>query len=713
MWKRLLRYAAKQNYLLGASLSRSDVEDGGSAGDTQVSEGGILVNHAYTLLAVREVHAAGEVTRLVQLRNPWGMREWNGAWKDHGREWDTPAGQRAFTELGVTFGDDGTFWIEWADFQQHFTQVYVCRVLSYRVYDARRVDFVPGHFVSGAERQWYRYEVEGEWTADNAGGCFNFPQWRKNPQYEIVAMTGTEAYLLLMQPDPRLDDRRAEDTNKIGMYLMRGHERMRRKVLYDSEEIEGDDVVDSTPFIPYREVQCNTMDEEAEDPLDGRYVLCPSTFHPMKLGGFRLVLYTSQPLLQPPQLLSPLRHLSVAGAWSEINAGGCRNHGASWRKNEQYLFTLQPGSRASLVLYRESAVSDSDTAAFSSKRSKAASKKHKPKDPAEFYIGFVVCEADAPGCKRLHVGAEAEIDKTAYTTFMEIGREFVSAGGGSYLVVPTTWMPSKLSDYSLALFTDDPTTTLQRLSHSGYHEHEARGEWLARSSGGSRNHTTWVLNPLYKLRAAGDRPTTCHTFLRQPHAQEGAGYEGIGFYVVIDDGELQLEDVIVQSGFRQAQEVSRTFTLEPHRDYLLIPMTYRRGVLQPFNLQLYADAPGLRLVKLSEYESDSRRLPALRAQCARTIQRVFARHLIWRLLRARAPDNQQRARAMMIEWFRTARRDNDEGYVDLNAAMDALEAAFVQLTGDVGHKGAFFPDVRAVVRARGHKVADYDVCVVE
>eukprot|EP00966_Prymnesium_polylepis_P236868 5478146-Prymnesium_polylepis.1 len=42
------------------------------------------------------------------------------------------------------------------------------------------------------------------------------PQWRKNPQYEIVAMTGTEAYLLLMQPDPRLDDRRAEDTNKIG-----------------------------------------------------------------------------------------------------------------------------------------------------------------------------------------------------------------------------------------------------------------------------------------------------------------------------------------------------------------------------------------------------------------------------------------------------------------------------------------------------------------
>ena len=58
MWKRLLRYAGKSNYLMGAALSKSDVEDKGAAGehdDILVTDMGILVNHAYTLLDVREV----------------------------------------------------------------------------------------------------------------------------------------------------------------------------------------------------------------------------------------------------------------------------------------------------------------------------------------------------------------------------------------------------------------------------------------------------------------------------------------------------------------------------------------------------------------------------------------------------------------------------------------------------------------------------------
>ena len=60
-------------------------------------------------------------------------------------------------------------------------------------------------------------------------------------------------------------------------------------MLYDSEEIEGDDVVDSTPYMEYREVQANTMDEEDEDALSPHspLVLCPSTFAPGKKGRFR------------------------------------------------------------------------------------------------------------------------------------------------------------------------------------------------------------------------------------------------------------------------------------------------------------------------------------------------------------------------------------------------------------------------------------------
>ena len=91
---------------------------------------------------------------------------------------------------------------------------------------------------------------------------------------------------------------------------MRGHDIYRRKVLFDSDEMEGEEVVDSTPYMAYREVACNTMDEEDDKPLapGERYVMIPSTFEPGRLGRFRIVLYTSAPLEQP----QPLARLLVA-----------------------------------------------------------------------------------------------------------------------------------------------------------------------------------------------------------------------------------------------------------------------------------------------------------------------------------------------------------------------------------------------------------------
>ena len=174
---------------------------------------GIMVNHAYTLLDVQKV---GEdhtgAVKLLKLRNPWGQSEWKGPWSDDAEEWKTGIGRKAKELLDVQFGNDGTFWIAWEDFQSHFNkvrdaaaalappppphlhplplprlttrsssrstlQVYVCRVL----------DTVDGATVSPQRPppagHWCRYEVDGQWVAENAGGCFNFPQWRINPQY--------------------------------------------------------------------------------------------------------------------------------------------------------------------------------------------------------------------------------------------------------------------------------------------------------------------------------------------------------------------------------------------------------------------------------------------------------------------------------------------------------------------------------------------------
>jgi len=238
-----------------------------------------------------------------------------------------------------------------------------------------------------------------------------------------------------------------------------------------------------------------------------------------------------------------------------------------------------------------------------------------------------------------------------------------------------------------------------------------KGEWVERSAGGCRNYASWVRNPLFKLRAA--RTTNCQAFLGQAALTDPNDlYEGIGYYVTADDGDLNLEDVVKESGFKMKQEVATTFTLQGDTDYLFIPMTYKRGVQKSFGIEIFSDQPTLKLTKLGEYEADSRRIPVLRQEAALTIQRWLARKQIWANLRAKPP-NRTRAKELINDWFRKPNRDNDEGYLDINLALNALEAAFIQLTGKAEAKGAFFPRMRERLSTRGHKIADYDVCLRE
>ena len=127
-------------------------------------------------------------------------------------------------------------------------------------------------------------------------------------------------------------------------------------------------------------------------------------------------------------------------------------------------------------------------------------------------------------------------------------------------------------------------------------------------------------------------------------------------------------------------------------------------------------------------------------------------------MRKGTAQSRQRAKEMMKEWFSQPQRDNDEGYAlttgphhwplllalttgpyyqlsdpldplrrayprpppslppprryaDINLALNALESAFIQLTGKAEAKGQFFPQMRKRIAARGHKVADYEVCL--
>lgn len=152
-WIRMLSYAAA-GFPMGCATQS----------DPTHREVGLVGNHAYSVMEVREVYGAsvgrqtkltafvggdektgedaGESTamsagdgdvaaaapapeplRLLRIRNPWGRKEWSGEWGAGSEVWTRKLGSL----LGHTRADDGTFWMSWHDFLCRFSQVDVCK----------------------------------------------------------------------------------------------------------------------------------------------------------------------------------------------------------------------------------------------------------------------------------------------------------------------------------------------------------------------------------------------------------------------------------------------------------------------------------------------------------------------------------------------------------------------------------------------------------
>lgn len=88
---------------------------------------GIVHGHAYSLLDVKKGIAGddGNTYDLLQLRNPWGEKEWNGAWSDDSDLWE--ANKNIAAECGWVKKDDGIFWISFEDFRTEYSTIYVCQ----------------------------------------------------------------------------------------------------------------------------------------------------------------------------------------------------------------------------------------------------------------------------------------------------------------------------------------------------------------------------------------------------------------------------------------------------------------------------------------------------------------------------------------------------------------------------------------------------------
>lgn len=119
----LLLQFDQRGYLMSASTPGEDRwSDVGGRPQEDGQCVGLVPGHAYTVLQAKEPRPG---IRLLCIRNPWGSFEWNGDWSDKSPLW-TPELRE---ELQVVSDpEDGTFWMAFEDFVQHFDSMNVNRV---------------------------------------------------------------------------------------------------------------------------------------------------------------------------------------------------------------------------------------------------------------------------------------------------------------------------------------------------------------------------------------------------------------------------------------------------------------------------------------------------------------------------------------------------------------------------------------------------------
>jgi len=148
------------------------------------TDSGLVRGHAYSLTKV--VKAKVDTGRkqglfpLVRIRNPWGNdTEWKGAWSDGSMEWKfIPEGEKS--QLGLTFDEDGEFYMSQKDFLTQFDTLEICNLSPESMGEEAGEDC--------GQLQWNEQRFNGSWVAGvTAGGCRNFiDSFADNPQFKVT-----------------------------------------------------------------------------------------------------------------------------------------------------------------------------------------------------------------------------------------------------------------------------------------------------------------------------------------------------------------------------------------------------------------------------------------------------------------------------------------------------------------------------------------------
>jgi len=248
---------------------------------------GLIKGHAYTITSVQKAHVKGQEVELIRIRNPWGNeREWTGAWSDGSNEWKMLSDSEK-KELGISYDDDGEFWMSFQDFCANYTKVEVC-MLS------------PDSAGESDKKRWEMQINQGTWQQHvSAGGCRNFPDsFHNNPQYIVKLEDGDDdddnctIVIGLIQKGRRKQKRVGAQNLTIGFSVY--------KLEDDKDEYMQDDRL-SKDFFLYHKSHARSHNFVNSREVTGRfsfepgeYVIIPSTFKANEEGDFIMRMFSEK-----------------------------------------------------------------------------------------------------------------------------------------------------------------------------------------------------------------------------------------------------------------------------------------------------------------------------------------------------------------------------------------------------------------------------------
>jgi len=246
------------------------------------TETGLVKGHAYGVTALRKVPIGStglstlfkgrEKIALVRLRNPWGEKEWNGAFSDRSREWNSIS-EKERDKLGLVTSDDGEFWMPWEDFVTQFTDLSINHLINTSLFSFSKT--------------WKEFTKVGKWMKPcSAGGCLNHPDtFLRNPQFrfDVTAKGEEDEEEVILQLTQKDEGTIPIERQKlvIGLHLMSVEGNRRYRI---HQQLTGSDV-GSSDYIRSRHVFFRARLRS------GRYVAVPTTFNPGEEGEFLIRLY--------------------------------------------------------------------------------------------------------------------------------------------------------------------------------------------------------------------------------------------------------------------------------------------------------------------------------------------------------------------------------------------------------------------------------------